>query len=172
MNRRNFIQSVGKASVALPVTSSILASEILETLPAPTNNPTWQFYVECYIRQQKEWAFTEYVKNSFAPEREYMTFEEEKEFTGGWCGWMDQGRLHFNTLDDAVDFIESHVRVANFNGDDSLFPNDIIYEVYYKGGLAAAHEPHPHQHVGHFWYNGDTGKNIYWRQQNPINKNA
>lgn len=172
MNRRDFIQSVGKASIALPVTSSILASEILK-IPPKTTKP-WQFYVECYIRQQKEWAFIEYTKGSFDYRREYMTFEEEKQYTNGTCGWMDQGRLHFMTLEDATDFIESHVRCAYFNDekDDSLFPNDIIYEIFYMGEPSGPSEPHPHQHVGHFWYNGDTGRNIYWKQQKPIIKNA
>tara|TARA_Y100000593_G_scaffold93309_1_gene187755 strand:- start:13087 stop:13638 length:552 start_codon:yes stop_codon:yes gene_type:complete len=128
----------------------------------------WEYIVYCYERQQGEWIFSENVRGSFAPEREYMTFEEENDLTwNGYCGWMDGGKLHFTSLEEAQDFVEMHVRAKD---DTNLV--DSIYDIYYLDWddprLIDKPELNPTQiQVAHYWFNGDTGRQIQWQSKPP-----
>jgi hypothetical protein len=83
-----------------------------------------------------------------------MTFEEDQ----GWpyAGWMDGGVLHFQTFDDATDFVDMHVRTK-----DDINLIDSIYDVYFKRSYSEG-EGGVEIHVAHYWYNGDTGGQIHW----------
>ncbi len=111
MDRRSFIQKTA-AAAALAPTAIAACPACLETY----SKRDWPFYVECFVRQQKEWAFSEYIKGPFTT------------IPSKYVGWMVDGKLRFKELGDAMNYIELH----------------------------------------HFWYNGDTGKNIYWRSQTPV----
>ena len=91
-----------------------------------------------------------------------MTFEEDQ----GWpyAGWMDQGKLHFASFDDAIDFVDMHVRAKD---DTNLI--DSIYDVYYvKRSVERVKGediyPETEIKVAHYWFNGDTGRTIMWEQ--------
>jgi hypothetical protein len=132
MNRRTFIKSAAVASVAPTALASVLPEPVpyASELPADKTRP---FYVECYIREQKEWVFADYGKGRFI-----------------------NGNPRFRTLDEATDMVELHFRVANFDTN----VHDVIYEIFYQGAECEFH-------CGHFWYNGDTGRSIYWRSRDP-----
>ena len=91
-----------------------------------------------------------------------MTFEEED--MSPYCGWMDGGKLHFATFDDATDFVDCHVRAKD---DTNLI--DSIYDVYYvKRGVERVNGedvyPETEIKVAHYWFNADTGRTIIWEQ--------
>ncbi len=144
MDRRSFIQKTA-AAAALAPTAIAACPACLETY----SKRDWPFYVECFVRQQKEWVFSEYIKGPFTT------------IPSKYVGWMVDGKLRFKELDDAINYIEMHQKASTVN----VNAHDVIYEVYYEREW---HDRPVHQHVGHFWYNGDTGKNIYWRSQNPV----
>ena len=167
MNRRSFIKTVTVASTTLPLASS-LGEDRVGTLTGTTPSPSyyrWDYRVYCYEREQGEWIFSENVKGSFAPEREYMTHEEEQ--ATPYTGWMDGGKLHFVTLEEAQDFVEMHVRAKD---DTNLV--DSIYDIYYLDWddprLIDKPELNPTQiQVAHYWFNGDTGRQIQWQSKPP-----
>ena len=162
MNRRQFI----KASIPVAVIPAIAITckyEDDEKGPEKeSKNCDWPYRIYCYERQQGEWTFNHNTRGSFAPEREYMTFDEEDDlswnphYTGGW---MDGGILHFQTLDDATDFVEMHVRTK-----DDINLLDSIYDVYYKNTY---HPDSTEIQVAHYWFNGDTGSQIHWVAPKP-----
>ena len=90
-------------------------------------------------------------------EREYVTFEEEQ--TLPYAGWMDQGKLHFATLQEAQDFVDAHV-----TGKDDTNLVDSIYDIYYVDWDNLEYEScQPTEiKVAHYWFNGDTGRQITW----------
>ena len=120
MNRRDFIKAaVPSAALTWTVTCKYEEPEKGST-PDPTNgeqqNCDWPYRVYCYEREQGEWTFSKNIRGSFAHQREYMTFEEENDLS--WnphyaSGWMDGGILHFQTFDDATDFVDMHVRTKD-----------------------------------------------------------
>ena len=129
----------------------------------------WDYRVYCYERGQGEWTFSENIRGSFASEREYMTFEEEDIST--YCGWMDQGKLHFVTLEEAQDFVEMHARAKD---DTDLI--DSIYDIYYISRELPVYddamqivkdEKETEIKVAHYWFNGDTGRQICWVESKP-----
>ena len=140
MDRRSFIKKTVTATALAPV--AVAALETSEINHAQLRD--WPFYVECFVRQQKEWVFSEYIKGPFTT------------IPSKYVGWMVDGKLRFKEMDDAVNYIEMHQNCSSVN----INAHDVIYEVYYEREDA-------HLHCGHFWYNGDTGKNIYWRSRNP-----
>jgi len=168
MNRRSFIKTVTVASTTLPLTSS-LGEDRVETLTGTTLSPShyrWDYRVYCYEREQGEWVFSENIKGSFAPEREYMTHEEEQ--ATPYTGWMDGGKLHFVTLEEAQDFVEMHVRAKD---DTNLI--DHIYDIYYvsreldEKEVSSGEYKETEIKVAHYWFNGDTGRQINWVAQKP-----
>ena len=154
MNRRNFIKTV-PALAALPAIASV-ENEKEDSLSggnAQDKSCDWPYRVYCYERQQGEWTFKENIRGSFASEREYMTFEEDDP-KNGYLGFMYDGVLHFQTFDDAVDFVLMHSRAK-----DDLNIIDTIYDVYYKN---LYHNESSEMQVAHYWFNGDTGSQIQW----------
>jgi len=122
----------------------------------------WDYRVYCYEREQGEWVFSQNIEGSFAPEREYVTFEEEQNLP--YTGWMDQGKLHFATLQEAQDFVDEHVKAKD---DTNLV--DSIYDVYYVDWDNLEYEScQPTEiKVAHYWFNGDTGRQIEWVADKP-----
>jgi len=158
MNRRQFIKaSIPVAAIpAIAITCKYEDDE--KGSEKESKSRDWPYIVYCYERQQGQWTFNYNVRGSFAPEREYMTFEE-----GEWrpyAGWMDGGKLHFMTLDDASDFVEMHVRAK-----DDINLLDSIYDIYRKS--ASWPTESGEMHVAHYWFNGDTGSQIHWVAEKP-----
>ena len=162
MNRRDFI----KASIPVAVIPAIaITCKYEDDEKGPEKESSWkrwEYVVYCYERNQGEWTFSKNIRGSFAHQREYMTFEEDK----GWpyAGWMDGGKLHFATIDDATDFVDCHVRTK-----DDINLIDSIYDVYYLDLDNLEHESaQPTEiHVAHYWFNGDTGRQINWVAEKP-----
>ena len=157
MNRRDFIKASIPA-VALPAIAITCkyeddekGEEALLDLPHE-NESEWKYTVYCHERYHGEWTYTQNTRGSFDYRREYMTFDEEDDLTwNGYCGWMDQGRLHFTSFDDATDFVETHVRAkVDINVKDS------IYDVYKLNDEGTEIK------VAHYWFNGDTGRTVTW----------
>ena len=167
MNRRDFIKSAGLAATipAIAITCKYEDDEKGASLDLPNENEsTWRYRVYCYERQQGEWTFSKNIRGSFAHQREYMTFEEDQ----GWpyAGWMDGGKLHFASFDDATDFVDDHVRAKD---DTNLI--DSIYDVYYVSKdhyhLGTGEPPEILERevkVAHYWFNGETGRTVMWEQ--------
>jgi len=166
MNRRQFIKASIPA-VALPAIAITCKYEDDEKGPEKESMwKNWDYRVYCYERQQGEWIFSQNTRGSFAYQREYMTFEEE-----GWrpyAGWMDGGKLHFSSFDDATDFVDCHVRTK-----DDINLIDSIYDVYYVSRRECQPTPPDNKlevsketeiKVAHYWFNGDTGRTIMWEQ--------
>ena len=155
MNRRQFIKASIPA-VALPAIAITCKYEDDEKGPEKeSKNYDWPYVVYCYERQQGEWTFSYNTRGSFAPEREYMSFEEEE--WRPYAGWMDGGKLHFSTFDDATDFVDMHVRAK-----DDINLIDSIYDIYFVSRRDPEREVEIK--VAHHWYNGDTGRTIMWEQ--------
>ena len=166
MNRRDFLKTVPLAA-SLPAIAITCKYEDDEKGPEKESmRKRWDYRVYCYERGQGEWTFSQNIRGSFAYQREYMTFEEDQ----GWpyAGWMDQGKLHFASFDDATDFVDDHVRVKD---DTNLI--DSIYDVYFvRKGLPiyddaeqiVGTEQDTEIKVAHYWFNGDTGRTVTWEQ--------
>ena len=167
MNRRDFIK---KASVMGALTTWTVTCQYEEKEHDPKGEKgevgetgcNWNYRVYCYERGQGEWTFSQNIKGSFAYQREYMTLEEDQ----GWpySGWMDQGKLHFATLDDATDFVDMHVRTK-----DDVNLIDSIYDIYYidRDNLEYESAQPTEIQVAHFWFNGDTGRQVSWQSKQP-----
>ena len=181
MNRRDFIKSAGLAAT-IPAISLTCKYEDDEKGPEKEsrNGYRWDYRVYCYEREQGEWTFSENIKGSFAPEREYMTFDQEQDrmvthptlqealadqsLISPYTGWMDGGKLHFVTLEEAQDFVEMHVRAKD---DTNLI--DSIYDIYYVDWDNLEYEScqPTEMQVAHYWFNGDTGRQIHWVEDKP-----
>ena len=172
MNRRDFIKaSIPAAAIPAIAITCKYEDDEKGTQTGTTPPPKclrWDYVVYCFEREQGEWVFSQNVRGSFAPEREYMTFEEENDLTwNGYCGWMDQGKLHFTSLEEAQDFVDMHVRAK-----DDINLIDSIYDIYYLDWddpcLIDKPELRPTEiQVAHYWFNGDTGKQIHWVSEKP-----
>jgi hypothetical protein len=169
MDRREFIKASIPA-VALPaiaITCKYEDDEKGSNLDLPNENESiWDYRVYCYERGQGEWTFSQNIRGSFAYQREYMTFEEDQ--GRPYAGWMDQGKLHFASFDDAIDFVDCHVRVKD---DTDLV--DSIYDVYFVSRRSAVYDDAEQMvkdaeeteiKVAHYWFNGDTGRTVMWEQ--------
>jgi len=171
MNRRDFIK---KASVMGALTTWTVTCQYEEKEHDPKGEKgevgetgyNWDYRVYCYERGQGEWTFSQNIKGSFASEREYMTFEEK--YVSAYYGWMDQGKLHFATLEDAQDFIDMHVKAKD---DTNLI--DSVYDIYYvsreldEKEVSGGEYKETEIQVAHFWFNGDTGRQISWQSKQP-----
>jgi len=174
MNRREFIK-VAVPSAALATWTVNCKYEEKEHDPkggkgevGETGWKRWDYRVYCYERGQGEWLFSENTRGSFAHQREYMTFDEENDLTwNGYAGWMDQGKLHFSSLEDATDFVDCHVRTKD---DSNLI--DSIYDIYYinRDNLEYESAQPTEIKVAHYWFNGDSGRTIMW-EQDKLNTN-
>ena len=79
--------------------------------------------------------------------------------------------MHFVTLEEAQDFVDCHVRAKD---DTNLV--DSIYDIYYVSRKPdIAEGPNGTEEVvketeikvAHYWFNGDTGRQIEWVAQKP-----
>ena len=72
---------------------------------------------------------------------------------------MDQGKLHFATLQEAQVFVDALVRAKD---DTNLV--DSIYDIYYVDRDNLEYEScQPAEiKVAHYWFNGDTCREITW----------
>ena len=168
MNRRQFI----KASIpAVAIPAIAITCKYEDDEKGPDKEALWKrwdYRVYCYERGQGEWTFSQNIRGSFAHQREYMTFEEDK--GAPYAGWMDGGKLHFATLDDAQNFVDCHVRAK-----DDINLIDSIYDIYYVRGEAEQVDDPEIQwrwketeiKVAHYWFNGDTGRQITWVADKP-----
>ena len=169
MNRRDFIKAA-VPSAALATWTVNCKYEEKEHDPKGEKGEkgatgrNWNYRVYCYERQQGEWTFSQNIRGSFAYQREYMTFEEDGLIK--YCGWMDQGKIHFDDFDDAVTFVDCHVRTK-----DDVNLIDSIYDIYYVNWDNIGWETDPRLNVNgepteikvaHYWFNGDTGRQITW----------
>jgi hypothetical protein len=176
MNRRDFIKAAVPAA-AIPAIAITCKYEDDEKGPEKESMwKRWDYRVYCYERGQGEWLFSENTRGSFAHQREYMTFDEENDLTwSSYAGWMDGGKLHFSSFDDATDFVDCHVRAKD---DANLV--DSIYDVYFVSREREREYTDKHCYcdgfketeikVAHYWFNGDTGRTIVW-EQNGFNRN-
>ena len=162
MNRRDFIKTTGAAVAASSLPSP--AEEPQGVLTGTTINPhrMWSYRVYCYEREQGEWTFSTNSTGSFAYQREYMTLEEEKE--SSYYGFMDGGKLHFASIEEAQNFIDAHAKAK-----DETKIIDSIYDVYYVDYDNLEYEScQPTEiKVAHYWFNGDTGRQIEWVSKKP-----
>ena len=162
MNRRDFIKTTGAAVAASSLPST--AEESQGVLTGTTINPhrMWSYRVYCYERGQGEWTFNTNSTGSFAYQREYMTLEEEKE--SSYYGFMDGGKLHFASVEEAQNFIDAHARAK----DDTKII-DSIYDIYYVDYDNLDYEScQPTEiQVANYWFNGDTGRQISWVSKKP-----
>jgi hypothetical protein len=176
MNRRDFIKKAG-ATTALATWTVTCQYEEKEHDPKGKKGEVgetgrnWNYRVYCYEREQGEWTFSQNIRGSFAYQREYMTFEEENDLT--WnphyaSGWMDGGKLHFSGFDDAVNFVDTHVRAKD---DTNLI--DSIYDIYFVNRTLDTADRsdtveevwrETETKVAHYWFNGDSGRTIIWEQ--------
>ena len=167
MNRRDFIKTASAGALTTwTVTCKYEEKDHNKTDPKGHKGETgevgyrWDYRVYCYEREQGEWIFSQNTTGSFAYQREYMTFEEEKYMP--YAGWMDEGKLHFSTLEEAQDFVEMHVRAK-----DDINLIDSIYDIYYvdryceRVGDEDAYRETEHK-VAQYWFTGDTGRQIHW----------
>tara|TARA_Y100001938_G_C8029784_1_gene399988 strand:- start:26 stop:580 length:555 start_codon:yes stop_codon:yes gene_type:complete len=174
MNRRDFIKKTGAVG-ALGTWTVTCQYEEKEHDPKGEKGEVgetgcrWDYRVYCYERGQGQWVFSENIKGSFAPEREYLNLEEER--TLPYVGWMDGGKLHFMTLEEAQDFVDAHVRAK-----DDTNVIDSIYDIYYiKRELDPTTQDlapelryiETEMQVAHYWFNGDTGRQVEWVTNKP-----
>jgi hypothetical protein len=162
MNRRDFIK-VAVPVAAIPAIAITCKYEDDEKGPEKESKCDWPYRVYCYERGQGEWTFSQNIRGSFAHQREYMTFDEENDLTwNGYAGWMNDGVLHFQTFDDATNFVDMHVRAK-----DDINLIDSIYDIYYRNVYhydksLPQGAPPTEYHIAHYWFNGDTGRQIHW----------
>ena len=174
MNRRDFIKVTAPAVVipAIAITCKYEDDEKGPEKESGKGATNWRYRVYCYERGQGEWTFSQNFEGSFAYQREYMTFEEED--STKYCGWMDGGKLHFSCFDDAVTFVDCHVRTKD---DTNLV--DSIYDIYFvtkkldvADGADTIEEVwrETETQVAHCWFN-DSGRTVMW-EQDGFNKGA
>ncbi len=167
MNRRDFIKKASIMGALTTWTVTCKFEENKEQDPKGAEGESgevgsnWNYRVYCYERGQGEWTFSQNIKGSFAYQREYATLEDEVSWS--YDGWMDGGKLHFTSLEEAQDFVDSHVRVKD---DTNLI--DSIYDIYYVDYDNLGYETcEPTEiKVAHYWFNGDTGRTLMWEQTN------
>ena len=173
MNRREFIK---KAGVMGALTTWTVTCKYEEEEHDPKGEKgevgktgfNWDYRVYCYERGQGQWTFSQNTRGSFAYQREYVLEEDN---SSPYAGWMDGGKLHFVTLEEAQDFVDCHVRAKD---DTNLV--DSIYDIYYVSRKPdIAEGPNGTEEVvketeikvAHYWFNGDTGRQIEWVAQKP-----
>ena len=95
MNRRNFIKTVPTLAAA-----PLLLGNTTQRENNPTPKPN--YFVNCYIQNQKYWPLEEYKGGDFK-----------------------NGKLYFGSFQEAVDFIDAHSLATPFY-------NEVLYEVFHE----------------------------------------
>ena len=171
MNRRDFIKAAVPSAALATWTVTCKYEEPkeptpTEAAPQPECGYRWDYRVYCYERGQGEWVFKENTRGSFAYQREYMTPEEDQ----GWpyAGWMDGGKLHFVTLEEAQDFVDMHVRAKDdINLIDSIYDICYVFRELDEKEVGSGEYKETEIKVAHYWFNGDTGRQIHWVAEKP-----
>lgn len=96
MNRRDFLKSFSLITATSSILSAQPANEYI------LNNTTNQYYINCYIQNQKFWPLEEYKDGSFR-----------------------NGKLYFGSFQECVDFIHKHSLITPFY-------NEALYEVFHE----------------------------------------
>ncbi len=103
MNRRSFIKTVPAIAGSITVFNSAMAAKEDAVPEAPVLKHTYyNYFVNCYVQNQKYWPLEVYKDGSFK-----------------------DGKLYFGTFQGAVDFIHSHSLVTPFY-------DEALYEVFHE----------------------------------------
>ena len=139
MNRRNFIK------IAPVLTASPF---FLGNTTQRENNitPKYNYFVNCYIQNQKYWPLEEYKKGIFGGLHEHSK-------SGGFMGekWIN-GQLRFCSFQRAVEFIEVHIQVVDFE-------TEIAYEVFHVRSQDPLVAP---KHIYNYWAKLNPYKETKW----------
>ena len=98
MNRRDFLKIIPLAAAW----TSTLPAKTKENIADDSRHIYYDYYVNCYIQNQKYWPLEVYKGGSFK-----------------------NGKLYFATFQGAVDFIHKHSLVTPFY-------NEALYEVFHE----------------------------------------
>jgi len=149
VNRRDFISFVP----FLTVVPSALASSTPQRRQAPI---TYSYFVNCYIQNQKYWPLEEYKKGVFGGD--HATTKDE-----GFMGdkWIN-GQLRFCSFQRAVEFIEVHVGVVEFE-------TEIAYEVFHERSQDPLVAP---KHIYNYWATLNPHKETKWIHPDYIDHTA
>ena len=103
MNRRSFIITVPAIAGSITVFNSAMAAKEDAAPEAPVLKHTYyNYFVNCYVQNQKYWPLEVYKGGSFK-----------------------DGKLYFGSFQGAVDFIHSHSLVTPFY-------DEALYEVFHE----------------------------------------
>lgn len=149
MNRRNFIKTTLPVALLATTTVTCKYEYDEEGKEKEANKKDFPYYIQCYVKEQQEYVFELYDKGSFDKN---LPIKDKNRY----YGWMCEGRLRFTDIESATDFVETHARVINVKAED------VIYDVYKEGESTT-------YHVGHFWYDWKTGREIIWTEDKIIN---
>ena len=149
MTRRDFI----KAAPALALATSALGNTTQQ--PSAITSYPYPYYVNCYIQNQKYWPLEEY--------REGVFRGSSGPYSDGGIGekWL-KGKLRFFGFGRAVEFIECHSRVVNFQ-------NEIAYEVFHE---RTSDPLIPPKHIFNYWVKINPHKEINWIHPDYIDHEA
>ena len=148
MNRRDFIKTVP----AISLTPSLIAAQDCDFGPhklVPIRSRRinkYPYFVNCYIQNQKYWPLEEYKEGSFGGSTAGLDSE-------GYMGdkWIN-GQLRFYGFGRAVDFIEVHSRVVQFE-------HEISYEIFHERSQDPLVPP---KHIFNYWAKISPLKEIRW----------
>ena len=149
MNRRNFIKSIPALAIAPSVSGNTTQRERQPT-------PKYNYFVNCYIQNQKYWPLEEYKKGIFGGD--HATIKDE-----GFMGdkWIN-GQLRFCSFQRAVEFIEVHCRVVKFE-------TEIAYEVFHERSKDPLVAP---THIYNYWAKLSPFKETKWIHPDYIDHTA
>ena len=103
MNRRSFIKTVPAIAGSITVFNSAMAAKEDAAPEAPVLKHTYyNYFVNCYVQNQKYWPLEVYKGGSFK-----------------------DGKLYFGTFQEAVDFVDMHSLVTPFY-------DEALYEVFHE----------------------------------------
>ena len=104
MNRRNFLKTIPVATAFASTLAPTLAdhTEVKQNTSDDSRHTYYDYYVNCYIQNQKYWPLEEYKDGDFK-----------------------NGKLYFGTFQGAVDFIHKHSLVTPFY-------DEALYEVFHE----------------------------------------
>ena len=102
MNRRNFLKTIPVATAFASGLTSTLTAKTEEIMPDDSRHTYYDYYVNCYVQNQKYWPLEVYKGGSFK-----------------------NGKLYFGSFQGAVDFINNHSLVTPFY-------DEALYEVFHE----------------------------------------
>lgn len=138
MNRRDFIKSTSASAAAITAVPAVIASEAEDFAAKPER----VYFVNCYIQNQKYWPLEEYKVGSFK-----------------------NGKLYFESFQEAVDFIDTHSLVTPFY-------NEVLYEVFHEISKDVSIAP---KHIFTYWAKikeGESPETIRWIRPDYIDHTA